>query len=149
VIEASRKIPTGFGSWPGFWQEKQFPDWPHGGEVDIMEYYKGVIGLRIMDSHQNWTSGVVNLATLPSDWNTQFHVFTEVWDTTTIDLRMDGVLRNHYDVSNADAGTFNPFREPFFLILNYSLGGQSGGDPSNLPFPVKYEVDWVRAFQPQ
>jgi beta-glucanase (GH16 family) len=34
------------------------------------------------------------------------------------------------------------------VILNLAIGGTSGGDPSNTSFPAKFEVDWVRVYQP-
>jgi hypothetical protein len=33
------------------------------------------------------------------------------------------------------------------MLLNLAIGGQAGGDPSAVPFPVRYEVDYVRVFQ--
>ena len=42
----------------------------------------------------------------------------------------------------------NPFRETSqFLILNLAIGGTAGGDPSDSPFPSRYEIDYVRVFQ--
>jgi beta-glucanase (GH16 family) len=46
---------------------------------------------------------------------------------------------------NADTG--NPFRRPAYIILNQAIGGDSGGDPSNSTFPIRFEVDWVRVYQ--
>jgi hypothetical protein len=33
------------------------------------------------------------------------------------------------------------------VMLNLAFGGDNGGDPAGITFPVKYEVDYVRVFQ--
>jgi beta-glucanase (GH16 family) len=39
-------------------------------------------------------------------------------------------------------------QEPQAFIVNLAIGGTSGGDPSNTPFPARFEVDWIRVWQP-
>jgi hypothetical protein len=36
---------------------------------------------------------------------------------------------------------------PACTVLNLAIGGQAGGDPSNVPLPARYEVDYVRVYQ--
>ncbi len=43
---------------------------------------------------------------------------------------------------------FNPFRQPHYILLNLALGS-NGGDPENTAFPLRYEVDYVRVYQPE
>jgi hypothetical protein len=80
-------------------------------------------------------------------WATEFHVWTFEWDSTKIDLSLDGTLINHYVLANADGtgpnGT-NPFRHPGYMIVNQAIGGSSGGDWTNTAFPINFRVDWVR-----
>ena len=65
-----------------------------------------------------------------------------------IDLLLDGKLMNHLDVASADhADQGNPFHDPVYIILNQAIGGQSGGDPAQTQFPIRFEVDWVRVYQ--
>jgi hypothetical protein len=40
----------------------------------------------------------------------------------------------------------NPFLQPQYLLLNLALGA-NGGDPSDTPVPIRYEVDYVRVYQ--
>jgi len=40
VIFDAQHIPTGCGSWPAFWSFG--PNWPHSGEIDIMEGVHGI-----------------------------------------------------------------------------------------------------------
>jgi phosphoenolpyruvate synthase/pyruvate phosphate dikinase len=35
---------------------------------------------------------------------------------------------------------------PAYTLLNLAIGGQAGGDPSAVPFPVHYEIDYVRVY---
>ena len=40
----------------------------------------------------------------------------------------------------------SPFVNPAYTLLNLAIGGQAGGDPAAVPFPVHYEVDYVRVY---
>jgi hypothetical protein len=70
------------------------------------------------------------------------------WSAETIDLTLDGVLVNHFNVAGAvPSGTTNPYvARPLYIILNLALGA-NGGDPTPTMFPMKYEVDYVRVYQ--
>ena len=49
------------------------------------------------------------------------------------------------DLLNPDGQS--PFRNPHYMLLNLAIGGLAAGDPSAVPFPVHYEIDYVRAFE--
>jgi hypothetical protein len=70
------------------------------------------------------------------------------WDATTIDLYLDDVLMNHFNVADAVAsGTTNPYvGRSLYFIVNLAIGA-NGGDPSGTTFPITYEVDYVRVYQ--
>jgi hypothetical protein len=70
------------------------------------------------------------------------------WDATTIDLYLDDVLMNHFNVADAvAAGTTNPYvGRSLYFIVNLAIGA-NGGDPSGTTFPITYEVDYVRVYQ--
>jgi hypothetical protein len=114
----------------------------------MMEFYQSKCLLNVMDGNQRWTSVTRTVTALGgSAWAGQFHVWTWVWDSTKIDLSLDGVLLNHYLLSQAD-GTgpsgANPFRRPGYMLVNQAIGGTNGGDPSGTAFPVELRVDWIR-----
>jgi beta-glucanase (GH16 family) len=72
------------------------------------------------------------------------------WDKDQIGLYVDDQLLNTIDLSktiNGDAAKANPFHEPHYILLNLAIGGASGGDPSQTPFPARFEVDYVRVYQ--
>ena len=33
------------------------------------------------------------------------------------------------------------------MLLNLAIGGDNGGDPSDTPFPTRFEIDYVRVYQ--
>jgi beta-glucanase (GH16 family) len=147
-FEMRAKIDIRPGSWPAWWWLPNTGGWPRGGEIDMMEFYKSMCLFNVMDGNQKWTSITRTIASLGGTvWADNFHVWTWEWDSAKIDLSLDGVLMNHYLLSNAD-GTGpngdNPFRRPGYMLVNQALGGANGGDPSGTAFPVEYRVDWIR-----
>ena len=80
-------------------------------------------------------------------WSKRFHVWRMDWAAEAIRLSVDDRLLNETklkDAVNPD-GTC-PFKQPHYLLLNQAIGGTSGGDPSKLTYPVRFEVDWVRVY---
>jgi beta-glucanase (GH16 family) len=152
LFEIRAKIDIRQGSWPAWWWLPNSGGWPKGGEIDMMEFYKGNLLFNVMDGSQKWTSKTKAVSSLGGNtWAEQFHVWTWEWDSLKIDLWLDGTLMNHYPVANAN-GTGpngeNPFRRPGYMLINQAIGGNNGGDPSGTTFPVKYIVDYVRVYKP-
>ena len=86
------------------------------------------------------------------EWSKQFHVWRMDWDREAIRLYVDDASLNTIELSktiNAGAERVNPFTEPHSMLLNLAIGGQSGGDPSATEFPARFEVDYVRVYQPR
>jgi beta-glucanase (GH16 family) len=153
-FEMRARIDTRPGSWPAFWTLGATPriGWPACGEVDIMEFYTGHVLANFgfsLDRKTKWLANKKPVRELGGDaWSKSFHIWTMEWDTEKIDLLLDGKLMNHLDLADADhADRGNPFHRPVYLILNQAIGGDCGGDPAHTKFPVRFEVDWVRAYQ--
>jgi len=153
-FEMRARIDTQPGSWPAFWTLGATPHigWPACGEIDIMEFYQGAVlaNFGYGRNHQTkWLACKQPVAQFGDEnWAKRFHLWTMEWDPQKIDLLLDGRLMNHLDVASADhADQGNPFRRPAYIILNQAIGGDSGGDPSNSTFPIRFEVDWVRVYQ--
>jgi beta-glucanase (GH16 family) len=147
-FEMRAKIDIRTGSWPAWWMYSTTNGWPKGGEIDMMEFYTQTCLFNVMNGNGAWAAPRFTITSLGgARWATYFHIWTMEWDTTRIDLLLDGKLMNHYPMSNADGtgpnGT-NPFKYPFPMILNQAIGGSSGGDPTNTPFPVDYWIDFIR-----
>jgi arabinan endo-1,5-alpha-L-arabinosidase len=153
-FEMRARIDTRLGSWPAFWTLGAMPGipWPACGEVDIMEFFTGTVLANIgygLDGKMKWASVKKPVAELGGDaWAKKFHIWTMEWDEKKIDLRLDDKLMNHLELATADnADHGNPFHSPVYFILNQAIGGDSGGDPSQTKFPIRFEVDWVRVYQ--
>ena len=151
--EMRAKIETRPGLWPAFWTVGAAGGWPRGGEIDILEYYHGLLlanaawGSKKPES-ADWSRSITPLADFHDpEWSNKFHVWRMDWDPDWIRLFVDDRLLNSVDLSktiNPD-GT-NPFHAPQSLILNMAVGGQ-GGDPAQTAFPARYFIDYVRIYQ--
>ena len=160
-IQVKAKMPAGRGLWPAIWMlptNWQYGDWPHSGEIDIMEYVgydPGVIHGTIHTgafNHMNNTEIGFRKA-LPTV-ETEFHLYEMIWEPGRIELFVDGerfaIFGFNPDttttISNSDAW---PFDDAFHLILNVAVGGDWGGlrGIDDSIFPQSLQVEYVRVFQ--
>jgi beta-glucanase (GH16 family) len=153
-FEMRGRLDVRTGLWPAFWSLGE-GDWPACGEIDVMEYYDGLLlanaawaGRR---GRVRWDDSKTPVADLGgSKWADNFHVWRMDWDEKRIALYVDYRLLNEIDLSetvNETRDRKNPFRQPHYLLLNLAIGGTRGGDPSGTEFPAKFEVDYVRVYQ--
>jgi beta-glucanase (GH16 family) len=152
-IEARIKVPEGRGFWPAFWMlGSNFPEvgWPDSGEIDIMEYVGREPDLIMGTMHGPGYAGAVGL----SKWNRQdfniaddFHTYAVEWDTNQISWYFGGEKYSTY--TREDVGSREwVFDQPFFIILNFAIGGTLGGlVMPDAPFPAQYLIDYVRVYQ--
>jgi len=155
-FEMRGRIDARAGLWPGFWTLGVAGEWPRNGEIDIMEYYQGMLLANVAWGTQKrwvaeWDSVKKPIAQFNDpDWSSKFHVWRMDWDDKVIRLYIDEILLNTTDLKdtfNKDTERKNPFHQPHYLLLNLAIGGTSGGDPSSTHFPAKFEVDYVRVYQ--
>ncbi len=157
-FEMRGRIDTRPGLWPAFWTLGIEGSWPSNGEIDIMEYYRGVLlANAAWATEKRWVpkwDDIKKPITEFNDpnWSEKFHIWRMDWDADSIKLYVDDMLLNQVDLSktiNKDEEGKNPFHQPHYIILNLAIGGKAGGDPSNTKFPAKFEVDYVRIYQKQ
>ncbi len=157
-IEIRAKLSAKAGLWPALWFVGTDGKWPAGGEIDLLEYYDAsILGNFAWSSgtpHKPvWRAKKIKLAdwTKDPDWDSKFHVWAMDWDQRQITLTLDGRTVNRLELdqvrNGGPANLPNPFRRPFFLIMNLALGGQKGGPLTDTPFPSRFEVDYVRVYQ--
>ena len=155
-FEMRGRIDTQGGLWPAWWTVGASGRWPAGGEIDIMEYYRGMLKANVAwaggvrRNGTTWNSAVKQIDQFPADWAKQFHVWRMDWDESKIDLFVDDVQLNRQDLTktiNSDAQGTNSFHAPQYMILNLAIGGTEGGDPAKTEFPARFEVDYVRVWQ--
>jgi beta-glucanase (GH16 family) len=152
-FEMRGRIDTRRGSWPAFWTLGTGEEWPQGGEVDILEYYRGKVLANVCKPRRTecgWSSVRQPLGKLGgSKWTSRFHVWAMEWSARRIDLFVDGKLVNRFPVERAvGEGERNPYvNNPQVILLSQAIGGTNGGDPSGTEFPVRFLVDYVRVYR--
>ncbi|MDP8243520.1 MAG: glycoside hydrolase family 16 protein [Candidatus Hinthialibacter antarcticus] len=155
-FEVRARFETEPGLWPAIWMLGVSGEWPACGEIDIMEYYRGmVLANACWASGRRWQA-IWDDSKTPMEkfndpeWASKFHVWRMDWDEERIDIYLDDKLLNTIDLTktvNQDSAKKNPFHQPHYLLLNLAVGGTNGGDPSETTFPTRYEVDYVRVYQ--
>jgi beta-glucanase (GH16 family) len=155
-FEMRGRIDTRPGLWPAFWTLGSARGWPGCGEIDIMEYYRGILLANACWAGQRRGATVWDDLRKPltefgdPDWSAKFHVWRMDWDKDSIKLYVDDQLLNTVDLTrtiNGTADRANPFHEPHYILLNLAIGGTSGGDPAQTAFPARFEVDYIRVYQ--
>jgi beta-glucanase (GH16 family) len=151
-FEMRGRIDTRPGLWPAFWSLGVNGFWPSNGEIDIMEYYRGMLLANLIWAGQNRTTSFTKRKLINSfadpEWSSKFHVWRMDWDENRIVISVDGEVLNDSDLNQAaNPDGKNGFRQAHSIILNLAIGGTAGGDPSATEFPARFEVDYVRVFQ--
>jgi len=152
-MEVKAKIPQGLGVWPAAWMlgdsRNTGKGWPVCGEIDIMEFVgrepdviHGTVHYSKVGKHKS--NGGKIVAEKPYE---DFHVFSIEWSSEKIDFYFDGQKYHTFTVADADEEGCNAFKEPFYLLVNFALGGQWGGKIDDAVLPQKFLIDYVRVYQ--
>lgn len=162
-LECRARIPVGYGAWPAIWLLGDGLPWPSCGEIDVMEFYRSKGGPSILanacwGSEQQykaiWNSKVVPLEHLTAKdpfWATRFHIWRMDWDEDYIRIYVDDEMINEIDLSktvNLSQDGANPFHAPQYILFNLAVGGDNGGEVLPDGLPLRYEVDYVRVYEP-
>lgn len=145
-VEARIKLPAGVGTWPAFWMLGSNIDavpWPACGEIDIMEH-KGSDENRVYGTlHYPGRSGgnADGLTKVVPNVTTAFHIYTLEWTANSIKISVDGTV--FYTFNNTAT---TPFNQPFFILLNFAMGGTFGGPIDPAFTSAIMEVDYVRVY---
>ena len=158
-FEVRARVPAGRGLWPAIWMspnDRVYGRWPASGEIDLMEVRgdrprTARVNVHFLDAGNQWSQRPHDVLTSPgAGFNERFHVFGLQWEPDRMVFMVDGLevhtVRNwSSSVGPADA----PFDQDFFFRLNLAIGGNYPGSPDQTtPWPARFEIDWVRVFQP-
>jgi beta-glucanase (GH16 family) len=152
-IEVRAKLPEGKGVWPAIWMlgtNRGKLRWPRCGEIDIMEFVgkspdlvHGTCHFANAEGKHRSKGGRIKTEAPYDD----FHVYAIEWTAEKIDFFFDEKKYFTFDVALADLGEDNAFRKPFYLLINYAVGGSWGGEVDPSLFPSKYLIDYVRVYR--
>ena len=153
-IESRLQVPTGGdGLWPAFWSlgtDITYNPWPGAGEIDVMEYVSRIpneIFGTIHGPGYNGGGSFSGIYDFGERVDLSYHTFAVEWEPESIKWYVDDIL--YHEAVPSDVAP-NPwvFEKPFFLLLNFAIGGNFGGavNPANT-YPQEYLVDYVRVYQ--
>ena len=160
-FEVRARIDTAMGAWPAIWTLGIDNEWPSCGEIDMLEFYRpentpSILANVASGTNTRWmakwdmTKTPVSIFTkVDKDWSRKYHIWRMDWSKDSINLYIDDKLLNTTLLSetvNPDGN--NPFLQPHYLLLNLALG-ENGGNPAQSKFPITFEVDYVRIYQPE
>ena len=145
------------GNFPAFWMmpAKSKKGWPHEGEIDIWEQINNE-NTAYHTLHSHWTFNLKHKNDPMSHYVTggldysRYHTFAVEWTPTTITWSVDGKVTGtavKSTDSNALANGQWPYTEPFYLILNQSVGDGSWAAKPDMNFVYETRFDWVRVYQ--
>jgi beta-glucanase (GH16 family) len=152
-VEVRAKVPQGRGVWPAVWMLGdsfgQDAHWPACGEIDLMEFVgndphhiHGTLHCAQEGRHRK-NPGKMRVPQ-PFDG---FHVYALEWTEHQIDFLFDGTVYHSVLLDEAGEGANNPFRKPFFLLINLAFGGSWGGQIAPSILPQQFVVDYVRVYE--
>lgn len=153
-LEVRAKLPAGGGMWPAIWllgADHSHGGWPDAGEIDVMEFIGnepshiyGTIHYAKADGAGHTSSG--SKISVP-DLHSDYHVYALEWNDQQMELFFDDSLYHRFNISAANQGDFNPFRQPFYILLNLAMGGAWPGPIDHKILPQQFLVDYVRVYQ--
>lgn len=175
IMRAKLPLKTGgeedYGVWPAFWTTGEGP-WPHGGEIDIMEYYNGRMmsnfavkgkkgakwqGNKEENAPNSYLKNIIEGKAIgfkaDSTWLQQYHVWKLIGDGRFLSVYLDDVFMSRIalDTKNEDTSV----REYPFMgnTCNYWINLAVGGNPhpdleklDQTEFPRQYEIDYARIY---
>jgi hypothetical protein len=153
-VEVRARFKTAQGGWPAIWlmPANMNDGWPSCGEIDIMEQvsYETDAHQTVHTHYANDLGKIDPLRSITKPFNVgQFNTYGINWTPEMVQFTINGQVTFSYPnmhLSNEAAMKQWPFNKPFYLILNFALGGQGTwpGTIADSELPANMEVDWVR-----
>ena len=148
VIEVNARMALGNGTWFAVWMLGG-DNWPHDGEIDIMEgvgRQNGTNWGTIHTEKYNHKKGFYYTQSINITEPSEFHSYCIEWDFDTIRWFVDDTI--FYQVNNTEhtveAWPFNDYT--YDIIMNLAIGGDFAGPVDNSIFPISYAIDYIRVY---
>ena len=158
-IEMRAAMPKGIGTWPAFWL------WPEGysfmdgkpavGEIDIVETYGDEMDratgtlhvLKSDNTYETFDGDDYKLSKWLKEKLTNFNTYAVEWDEKEIKWLFNNKVYKKFSYKELDKkGLQNPFKQPYFIMINVALSKKTGED-GDVDFPTEMKVDYVRVYQ--
>lgn len=92
-------------------------NWPNCGEIDLAEANNGTVQAAVhwQDAEGvHRTRRVCLYNVIPEDFNT----YKMIWDEDKLTFYVNNVWQGSFNIAEADKGSYNAFRQPFWMMLN-------------------------------
>lgn len=152
-IEVRAKFKSVQGGWPAIWLLPVTPQYNtgYGGEIDIMEQvsHEYVAWHSVHPGSEEYRSSGLGGKYVQDEFN----IYTLVWTSDELSFFINGKSTGTYlrntSLSESEASKQWVFDVPYYLILNYALGGEGTwpGIINDEELPGFMEVDWVKAYE--
>jgi hypothetical protein len=148
-IDVRAKMPAKTnGVWPAIWllgSNYNTVDWPACGEMDIQEYaqtnqFNVQSTVHKPDGYAG--QGDSNVTDAYTDIDSEFHIYSLVWTKEALTFYVND--EPHHIVGNSCS---LPFNHKFYLILNFAMGGDMGGEIDSSFTRDSMEIDYVKVYQ--
>ena len=173
-LEVRARLPKGQGTWPAIWMMPTDPfryatncgpskvdwqgngacdAWPNSGEIDIMEhvgYDPNIVHGTVHTKDYVWVHWSQRKGSIKLDnVHENFYRYGLEWTPDSLTTTVNDVPYFTYYRDSDDWASW-PFNHPFHVILNLAIGGdwgRAGGHIDNSAFPLRLEIDYVRAYR--
>jgi hypothetical protein len=175
IMRAKLPLKTGgiedYGIWPAFWTTGAGP-WPHGGEIDIMEYYNGRLmanfavkgergakwrGNKEEDADNSYLKNIISGKAIgfrkDKNWLKKYHTWKLIGNGKFLSVYLDDVFMSRIALNSENED--KKIRAYPFLgntcnyWINLAVGGNPHPDKKQLAitsFPRQYEIDYARIY---
>ncbi|HTC93753.1 MAG TPA: Ig-like domain repeat protein, partial [Terriglobales bacterium] len=131
--------------------------WPTCGEQDIMEwvpqYTPTTTSSTIHGPGYSGANGIGSKFTFPSGGRVDdagYHTYGVIWSQNKMQFYRDDYTTPFFTVTpaNIPGGTTWVYNHPFYILLNFAVGGNFPGNPNGTtPSPANVLVDYVRVYE--
>ena len=153
------------GNFPAFWMmpnKATYGGWPYSGEIDIWEQIDAG-DAAFQTIHTKWANSkndgadCMNKPNDPRKSNNtpaaldEYHTFGLEWTEDILKWFIDGKQVFSYarktGLSESDSKAQWPYDQPFYIILNQSVGNGGWAKSPDVNFEYETKFDWVRVYQ--